>query len=94
MLSVMSFEVGTSYNAQSVPYMEGNALCCCKDPANLCSHMYVNTSDGNPLNATKSVASWLPSFHVPFLLVEKAATCTCLLVCGSYRSFPELHIVQ
>ncbi len=36
MLSVMSFEVGTSYNAQSVPYMEGNALCCCKDSANLC----------------------------------------------------------
>ncbi len=37
MLSVMSFEVGTSYNAQSVPYMEGNALCCCKDSANLCT---------------------------------------------------------
>ncbi len=37
MLSVMSFEVGTSYSAQSVPYMEGNALCCCKDSANLCS---------------------------------------------------------
>ncbi len=32
----MSFEVGTSYSAQSVPYMEGNALCCCKDSANLC----------------------------------------------------------
>ncbi len=26
----------TSYSAQSVPYMEGNALCCCKDSANLC----------------------------------------------------------
>ncbi len=26
MLTVMSFEVGTSYSAQSVPYMEGNAL--------------------------------------------------------------------
>ncbi len=37
MLSVMSFEVGTSYSAQSVLYMEGNALCCCKDSANLCS---------------------------------------------------------
>ncbi len=41
MLSVMSFEVGTSYSAQSVPYMEGNALCCCKDSANLCiTYMY------------------------------------------------------
>ncbi len=42
MLSVMSFEVGTSYSAQSIPYtcMEGNALCCCKDSANLrtCTH--------------------------------------------------------
>ncbi len=37
MLSVMSFEVGTSYSAQSVPYMEGNALCCCKESANLCT---------------------------------------------------------
>ncbi len=37
MLSVMSFEAGTSYSAQSVPYMEGNALSCCKDSANLCS---------------------------------------------------------
>ncbi len=36
MLSVMSFEVGTSYRAQSVPYMESNALSCCKDSANLC----------------------------------------------------------
>ncbi len=36
MLSVTSFEAGTSYSAQSVPYMEGNALCCCKDSANLC----------------------------------------------------------
>ncbi len=42
MLSVMSFEVGTSYmyNAQSVPYMEGNALCCSIDSANLCIHVY------------------------------------------------------
>ncbi len=40
MLSVVSFEVGTSYSAQSVPYMEGNALCCCKDSANLCSFDY------------------------------------------------------
>ncbi len=33
----MSFEVGTSYSAQSVPYTVGNALCCCKDSANLCN---------------------------------------------------------
>ncbi len=32
-----SSEVGTSYSAQSVPYMESNALCCCKDSANLCT---------------------------------------------------------
>ncbi len=39
MLSVMSFEVGISYSAQSVPYMEGNELCCCKDSANLCTSL-------------------------------------------------------
>ncbi len=47
MLSVMSFEVGTSCSAQSVPYMEGNALCCCRDSANLCiCRAYTNTKLG------------------------------------------------
>ncbi len=38
----MSIEAGNSHKAQSVPYMECFALCCCKVSANLCMSEQVN----------------------------------------------------
>ncbi len=44
----MSIEVCNSHKAESVPYMEGFALCCCKVSANLCKYSAGAYEDTTP----------------------------------------------